>query len=274
MNTQTKPQLHVSYLNTLATCGIQFQRRYGNRYGCWHEEEIIPPGVALVTGISVHKSVETNLRNKIATGALLPREQVREVASIEFTALHAGGMSFTEEEAADVNKTLGEALDQTVALATLHYDCLAPSLKPLQVEKTFVIVLEGYPFDLGGQIDIVEPNAIRDTKTSGKSPSQDSTHSMQMAMYALGIQVETGKLPERVCLDYLVKTKVPKLVLLEEKPERSWIAPLLRRVERATEVIEAVKSGKQAFMPANPNDWCCTEKWCGYAKTCPYWSGR
>jgi len=273
MNTQTKPQLHVSYLNTLATCGIQFQRRYGARYGCWHEEEIIPPGIALVTGISVHKSVETNLRAKIETGSLLPREEVQQIAADQFNALHAGGMSFTDEEAANINATLGAARDQTVALATLHHSELAPKLNPVAVEKRFVVVLEGFPFDLAGQIDIQEPNAIRDTKTSGKSPSSDATRSMQMAMYSLAVKVESGTLPEKVCLDYLVKTKQPKLVLLEEAPQESWIAPLLRRVERATEIIQAVKEGKQAFMPANPNDWMCTEKWCGYARTCPFWSG-
>jgi len=269
-----KPQLHISWLDTLSTCGIQFQRRYGHRFGCWHKEEVIPPGIALVTGISVHKSIERNLANKMEHGELLPRGEVQAIARDEFGGLHQQGMLFTDDEARDIDETLGAAIDQTVALSTLHYDILAPELKPLAVEEKFVVELEGYPYDLAGQVDIREDKRLRDTKTRGSSPPKDLAQSMQMAMYSLAHKVQRGRLPEAVCLDVLVKNKRPKLVIVEAVPDETWISPLLRRIEHATKIIQSVKEGRGEFTPANPNDWACTEKWCGYARTCPFFSGR
>jgi len=262
-------------LDMMARCGIQWQRRYGARFGCWHEEEIQPPGIALVTGITVHKTVEANLRNKIETeGSLLPRGQIEELARSEFGTLWNAGMMLTESEAENVNKTFGAAVDQTIALSVLHHDVLAPQIQPLAVEEKFVIVLKGFPYDLAGMKDVREKDAIRDTKTKAASPPEGAARSMQMATYCLAERVERGRLPAKVYLDFLVKTKTPKVVIREAVPDDSWIQPLLRRVERATELIESVREGKGAFTPADPEHWCCTQKFCGYAKTCPFWSGK
>jgi len=278
-----KSQLHVSMLGTISACGIQFQRRYGARFGIWPEEEIIPPGIALVIGISTHKAIQCNLDNKIRDGELLPREEVKQIARDAFSGIWQGGMTFSEEEAQNMSATQSAAIDMTIRLSDLHYTQLAPKLNPEAVEEPFVIELENYPFDLAGQIDIRESyksknndiySLIRDTKTSGKTPSADTIRSIQMAMYSLGHKVLHKKLPDRVFLDFLVKTKTPKLVILDAEPEEKWIAPLYHRIERFAEIIEAVKSGKQALTPANPDDWRCQERWCGYAQTCKYWSGR
>lgn len=275
MSTNSKPQLHVSMLDMLSRCGIQFQRRYGARFGCWHEEEIIPPGVALATGTAVHTAVEKNLRSKIENkGELLPREEVAEIARDKFEEVWNGGMMLSEDEAVDPNATLGRATDQTVNLALLHHDNLAPLLQPLAIEEKFVIVLDDYPLDLSGQKDIREADRIRDTKTRAASPPKDAARSMQLAMYALSEKVARGSLPKAVALDVLVKTKTPKIITLEETPTDEWISPLLRRVKRATEIIQTVKEGKNAFAPADPENWVCSAKYCGYAQTCPFWSGK
>lgn len=275
MITNNKPQLHVSMLDMLSRCGIQFQRRYGARFGCWHEEEIIPPGVALATGTAVHTSVEKNLRNKMETkGELLHREEVAAAARDKFEEVWNGGMMLSEDEAIDPDGTFGKSVDQTVSLALLHHDILAPQIQPLAVEDKFVIHLDNYPFDLSGQKDIRESDCIRDTKTRAATPPADAVRSLQMAMYALSEKIERGKLPDEVRLDVLVKTKTQKIVTLRETPEDSWMNPLFRRVERATEIIQTVKEGKNAFTPADPDNWVCSAKYCGYAHTCPFWSGK
>lgn len=278
MTSDKKPQLHVSMLNMMSRCGIQFQRRYGARFGCWHEEEVLPPNVALATGSAVHKSIEQNMRYKMeSNGSLLPREQVAQIARDEIAGTWHGGMLLTEDQAKNPNAVLGEATDLSIALSTLHYDGLAVRIQPVAVEEKFVIVLDGFPFDLSGQKDIREASRVRDTKTAGQSPSEHAAHSLQMAMYALSEQVERGKLPDEVCLDHLVKNKTPKIVTRTAVPDRSWINPLLRRVERATEIIESVKDGKGRFTPAEadgPSSWVCTAAYCGYHQTCPFYSGK
>lgn len=274
MNQSVKPQLHQSMIDMMCKCGIQFQRRYGYRFGCWHQEEIIPPGTALATGSSVHKSVEVNLRNKMSTGALLPVEEVETAARDHFLGMASGNFLFTDEEALDVKATLGQGVDTTIALARLHYTELAPKIEPVAVEEPFVLELVGRPFDLSGQIDIRLDGAIRDTKTAKVSPTEDAARSMQMGMYSLAYRAKNDVLPEKVYLDYLVKTKEPKLVTREAVPDDGMVKTVLNRVQQATKIIQSVAEGKGEFTPADPTNWVCTEKFCGYARTCPYWSGR
>jgi hypothetical protein len=269
-----KTQIHYSMLDMMSRCGVQFQRRYGARFGVWDTEEIIPPGVALVTGISTHKSIEANLSNKIMHKALLPVEEIQAIAADSVHAQFNGGLMLTEEEAADVSKTHDETVDVAVKLATLHYDELAPNIEPVAIEEPWVIALKDQPYDLAGRIDIREEKAIRDTKTAKASPNQDDARSMQMAVYSLAYKVTHGALPERVYIDSLVKTKTPKAVTVEATPEESWLSPVKFRIIRAIEIIDTVKSGKAAFTPADPGHWCCTKKFCGYAATCPFYSGR
>lgn len=271
-----KPQLHVSMLDMLSRCGVQFQRRYGARFDCWQEEEIVPPGIALATGISVHKAVEANLRNKMidSDGQLLPRAQIAEIAENEFRGVWEGGMMFTEDEAANIKKALGVAVDQTIALALLHHDNLAPIIKPVAVEEKFVIVMGNYAYDLAGKKDVREIDAIRDTKTKTASPPADAARSLQMAMYAMAEKVAGRGLPSKVYLDFLVKTKTPKVVIREAVPDDSWIQPLFHRIARAIEIIQSVKEGKGQFTPADPESWICSRRYCGFATTCPYWSGK
>lgn len=295
MNSE-KPQLHVSMLYTLSACGEQFRRRYGARFGLADQEEIIPPGIALAIGSATHKAVEVNLKNKIDTGELLRREEVLEVGYEEAKGIWSGGMSLTDEEAENQIRTKGDMLDMVVALAALHYDDVAPNIWPVAVEEKFVIKMKRYPFDLSGQIDVREQHtlspvlkynkkngrtspaefitSIRDTKTAGRKPQPDVIKSIQMAMYSMAHEIYHGELPGIVHLDYLLKTKTPQAITITGQPDPRWIDPLMARVHRFAEIIDAVQRGKAPLTPAQPDDWRCTKKWCGYATSCPFWSGR
>jgi len=280
MNTP-KPQLHVSMLNTLSRCGIAFQRRYGYRFGVWHQEEIIPPAVAMAVGTATHKSVEDNLRHVIETGEMLSVEAVADVARDSFLSVRERqGLQFNGQEALNVEQTVGAAVDLSVELSRLHRVERAPAIIPVDVERRFIVELPDYPIDLAGQIDIVEADAIEDTKTTGRSKGQWAAKTLQMAMYATAYKAasdpdpEQRRFPSMVRVTELLKHKVPKVNVDEHVPTNEWVQPLYNRIERFLELIEAAKTGKAAFTPATPDDWTCTRKWCGYADTCPYFSGR
>lgn len=281
-----KPQLHVSMIEMLFRCGEQFKRRYGHLFGLWPKEEIIPPSIALATGISVHKTIDANLNHKMESdnGDLLPRDQIRDMARDEFENVWTGGMMLTDEEAVDVKAVHGKAVDQTIALSVLHHEELAPAIKPVAVEEKFVVILPKYPYDLAGTIDIREATGLRDTKTSKRAPSGDAARTLQGAMYCMAHEVnrmgcepedEVGKLPDWWTIDFLVKSN-ESAVTHYFKPDRPWIDLVQARIVRATEFIEAVKEGKAAFLPADADamNWRCSKKFCGYATTCEFWSGR
>jgi len=262
-----KAQLHQSMISMLYGCGEQFRRRYGARFGWNDKEEIIPPGVALIIGISTHKSVEHNLTSKINTGELLPLEEIKDIARDDVATRWKDGVALTKEESKQKRKTKGSCIDTAVSLSELHAVGLAPTLNPKAVERKWVVTLDGFPFDLSGAWDVEEKgNIIRDTKTSAKSPSQgDADSSEQLTMYSLAMKVCDNKEPKALFLDHLVKTKTPKIVTLKTRRTAKHRLVLLRRIEIAAEVIS-----KGAFVPANPMDWRCSPKFCGYWNTCKF----
>ena len=253
-------------------CGEQFRRRYGARFN-WHDkEEIIPPNSAIITGISTHRSIEKNLQTAIDTGDNLSLEEVKEIAFAEASGLWQKEVSLSDSESENIEKTKGESIDMAVALSSLHATELAPMLKPKSVERKWVIDLKNYPYDLAGTIDIEEYNGdnsasiIRDTKTAGKTPNQDTANnSEQLSMYALAMKVVDGKMPEKIFLDSLVKLKTPKLVIQETTRNDFQLKVLMRRIECAISAIE-----KGIFIPARSDDWRCSPAWCGYWTTCKF----
>lgn len=272
-----KIQIHQSMIGMLYRCGEQFRRRYGARFGWAEKEEIIPPGVALITGIATHKSVERNLKSKIETGELLPIEAVKEVAYVEAAGLWTKEVTLNDDEVENKEKTREGSIDMSIALAGLHATELAPILNPKSVERKWVINLNDYPYDLAGTWDIEEEGSrhietekqsaiIRDTKTAAKSPVANAVHlSEQLTMYSLAKTVCDNELPPFVYLDTLVKTKTPKIIIQSARRTEHDHAVLMRRIERAMEIIE-----KGAFTPANTSDWICSSKFCGYFYSCPF----
>jgi hypothetical protein len=142
--------------------------------------------------------------------------------------------------------------------------------------------------DFAGEIDVVEEIhsvslenqitshssllVVRDTKTTTKSPSADAAEdSNQLVTYGLACLVLDKKIPNKTVLDYLVRT--PKRFDLKHVPRESTctmddINVLLFRFARAVHSWHtACKTG--SFLPANSDDWHCSERFCGYWDLCP-----
>jgi hypothetical protein len=275
MSESVKTQLSASMISSLFKCGIQVQRRYGLDLGIGDRNEIIAPGIASAIGSSTHEVVAENLKHKMKHKALLPREEFIDLARDTWNMYYPEVM-LTEEQAANDKKTRGESTDKAIALAGTHYDLIAPKLNPITVEETFVIELPNYPFDLKGTKDLREANAIEDLKTSGKAASGNLANSLQMRMYALSEKIER-KIPSWVHVDHLRYLKGgPEWTRFALEPTNEWISQIMFPIERAITIIEAVREGKAVMTPADPSDynWVCSEKWCGYCRTCNFWSGR
>jgi hypothetical protein len=242
-------------------CPEQFRRRY-------LEGEIIPPGTALITGSSVHKSAEKDLGHKIETGELATSEDVQAVAR-DYVAGHftAGDYLLQPDE-----KSLGKdrvrdgTIDLAVNLATLHHAEIAPAVKPVAVERKWVLELNNFPVNLGGTIDCDEGDVIYDWKTAAKSPAVGAEHqSGQATIYSFAKRVLDGIEPT-FRFGYLVKLKTPKAVIRETTRTPDDFNALLRVLERVSDAIE-----KGVFPYAagqDPRPWICGQKYCGYYHTC------
>jgi hypothetical protein len=242
-------------------CPEQYRRRY-------IEQEVVPPGIAMLTGSAVHAGIEHNFERKIETREDLPARQIVEASVAAFRERVKAGYSLTEEEdAVGRTKVLGEAVDQTAALAGLHATEQAPEYQPTEVEHTTRIVFPAAPVDLLAITDLRDDaGRVTDFKTAKRSPpAADVERSVQLTIYAAAYWVDHGRPPSSVRLDTLVKTKKPKRQLLTSRREEGHIAVLVRRINAT---LAAIQAG--SFTPCPPDAWQCSDKWCGYFRTCPY----
>ena len=262
--TEKKPALSPTRLDMLARCGMQYFFRYV-------EGLRLPPGVAMVQGTAVHRAVEQDLRHKRDHGKLMTLPAVEDCAAeaLENTWLGEEPALDAEERAIGRSVVKARAKDDAVYMVSLHHRELAPSIIPVHLEREFRLELTNFPFDLVGVMDVQEPDAIRDVKVSGRAPDPEAAEiSVQLTTYALAAKVLDGQAPAAVTLDYLVhpKGKLPYQEVLKSTRGEEDFARLLRRVEAAARVIQA-----GAFMPAVPDAWNCSPKWCGfYADVCPF----
>lgn len=255
-----KPHISHSQLDMYSRCGMQYWHRY-------IEGIKAPPSVAMLVGSGTHEAIEADLAEKMATGQLLQDEAIPDIAADTVNRRWGAEPPLLNEEEAlnGEKKTKGEAVDRAIALAVCHHRDLAPELNPVAVEREWRVDVQGYPFELMGYIDVQEPESIRDTKTSKKSPDKNAaSNSQQLTLYHLACRV-LDKTDPVLYLDTLVSTKTPKVVT--QTTTRTSMDHQ-RLLDRIAVMHDAVMKG--VFTPAPEDAWCCSERWCGYWKMCPF----
>ena len=259
---EVKKELHITRLNTLWKCGEQYRRRY-------IQGEIIPPGIALLIGSATHQTIESDLKQKIETGLLLPDDVITDMAADKVKGLWQRGVKLEEGESPEKSK--GQVVDFAVACSTAHHKVIAPVIKPISVEDEFKFTIEDSDWTVAGTSDIEEelPDGeigLRDTKTAARKPAAGvADNSIQLTMYALKILKQKGKYPKQVAIDFLVKNKNADVVTQVSTRSDRHIAPLLAKISAAIKQLDA-----GIFPPCNQDNWYCSPRWCGYFSTCKY----
>lgn len=285
---KTKPQLHWSGLNMLWMCGEQYRRVY-------IEGDREPPGVALLIGSTCHTTAGADLKSKVSTGQLLKTKEIADLARDQLNRNWDERPVALDEKERDLGpkKVRGQAVDLSVRLAELHHTELAPDIEPDKSPRTdadgkvlgckgldrpWVVNCENYPFDLAGEIDLVEIDTvgpepepvIRDLKTASQTPNQAKADQHdQFTCYGLAYKVIEGAEVGRFGYDALVKLKTPKAVTLWTTRDAADYKLFMARFENACQAIE-----KGIFVPVGRDHWKCSEKYCGFFHTCPYAKGR
>lgn len=251
-------------LGMYENCGEQYRRRY-------ILGEKMPPGAAQIRGISVHKAVSVNLKQKIDSAVDLPVEQVVQAAADEVERAFHGEVMLTEEQRSlGVRAVKGTVLDQATALTRLHSQKVAPTIQPALVEESVTIPpIAGMETGLIGIIDLADrAGVVEDLKTASRSPKpSDADDSEQLDVYDILYQARTGQRPAAVRLRHLVRTAAGNLSVVTQDSQRTeeqrqaWL-------ERMAVAQAGIKAG--TFMPTKRTNWWCDPKWCGYHSTCRY----
>lgn len=291
-----KPHLSASQLLKLTECGEFWRLRY-------IEKRSGPSSYRAASGIVVHEQIAASLKKRIADGEGTPVEAIPDLVGEAFDARMDSGNYLPDDPTATIEVGKAEqakARDRAIGFALLHRMDVEPNIgEVIEVESRSRLKLDGFPFDLIVVKDIVTTDAIRDTKTTARSPSDKAAdESLQLNLYAIHEEA-MGRGSKRLVLDYLVATptfwigeaigqpftnhaqavvgmyrtgKAPKLYY---RPVETKLTPAKREmtlalIERAATVIT-----KEAFMP-NPASWLCSMKFCEFARagSCRFFSGK
>ncbi len=255
--------LSVSQIQMWLRCPKQYEFRYlkGLKRA---------PGIAMVMGISVHKSAEVNYAHKLKT-----KKQVKLA-----DAMDAFDTSFNKEKQdADIDEPIGQAKDRGYAMAKAHYQEIAPQFQPVEKpEFEFKVALPGVKRKLYGFIDLIaapilktrlgllasKKRLVRDTKTSGKKKQRiEAELSTQLTGYAYVHKVLFGTLPDGVGLDVAVAKKGSESVEVQRVDSVRTDAELSQFVDTTRQIEKAIVSG--VFPPVNDPFKC---NWCGYREIC------
>lgn len=256
--------LSVSQLEMFSRCGEQYRRRY-------IEGEIVPPGIAARIGSGVHAAAEKNWREKMRTGADLPLDAVQDAAADAYDKALLDGVFFAPDEAPSASIAMAEGKDTAVSLAALFRRELAPTITPALVEEKIYLDLPGVELPIVTILDLyTRDKSLRDLKTSGKKWVEDRAHSSnQPTAYREAVKQATGEYPASLCFDVLVNTKTPALQTLATT---RTVMDTVILAQKFQFMCAAIKAG--VFMPAQPDSWCCSMKFCGYFFTCPHIPAR
>jgi len=244
-----KPYLSPSQINMYLRCPAAYKYRYVDGL-------ILPPKAALTRGKSVHRGQEHNYNQKINTLTDVKLSEVQEVTAAEFESLEAE----TDWE----NNDKGKVKDESISLASLYHQEVAPTVQPVLVEQKIEVKLPNTDISILGFIDLVDNDGfIRDTKTASKTPSESEViKSLQLSAYSMAYRDLMGMQEAGVKLDYLVATKTPKVVTLTA--QRSD-----REIERFANIAKAVANAiSKGVYFAAPGNMLCSEKNCGFWSKC------
>lgn len=264
------PQWNNSSLTALERCGEAFRRRY-------IEKEYVAPAPRMLRGTVVHRVAAQAMLQKLDEKTIPSVEEARDLAATDFEQRWAGGVSLSDEESRELGpaRAKAESKDFAVDLSAFYVEQPARLIEPVAVERHIVVHPKDSDLVIHGTMDLIARNpetggeVVRDTKTSEASPRQNTADtSQQLTMYGMLRHAEVGQLPDRMTLDYLVRTPAKherKHVQLHTSRDQADVGALVNRLNTA---VEAVKRG--VFMPTAPDSWWCSAKWCDYYSSCVY----
>lgn len=242
------PYYSATQLDMLNRCA----RQYYYRYVLGLKSR---PGAALSLGSGCHSALEHNYTQKIESHKDRPVSEVQEV--------FAATLEQRKDETSWTDMKYDKAMDVGTTLIKEYQTNYAPQIQPVAVEKEFLISLPGVSKPIKGFVDIIDDHGIiRDHKVVGRAKTKrDLETSLQLGIYSLAYKEDTGKLPNMISFDCLLKAK-GKVEQVGMKPEEDRLMRTLKIIQDFDKQIQAM------LLPANENGWWCSPRWCGFYNRC------
>lgn len=235
--------LSISSMGMYQRCPRQFYFRYVMGLSS-------PPGIAMVEGSTLHKTVESMHKVQMEEKKIHPLDVYMDHWNDQFKELSSEVEDWEEQQPQEI-ETRG------MSFVKMYYQDHLPKAKPTGVEQEIRWNANGVP--VLGFIDLVDKKqGVIDHKVTGRSKSQrDVDNSMQLTLYAAA----TGR--KEVGFNSFVKTKVPKIDVKRGVREPWQIEDMNETFESVAEAIT-----KGAFPLCGDDNPLCSAKYCGFWSRC------
>jgi len=243
-----KKYLSFTQINMLMRCGLQYYYRYFRGI-------ILPPKAAMTMGRSVGAGIDHAYITKLGLH-LAPLSEVEDVYNEEF-------LSLVEETDWEDEKP-NDVMDRGRRLLRKYYNTTVPRFEPAEVQKEFSHYLEEFDIKIIGYPDLIDARGfIIDHKCRSRKVDTIK-QDLQLSLYAYLYRMVYHSEEEGVSYHNLISYKDREEIDIEtDKRSIEAIMRILRIIDFCIRTIKA-----RAFLPATPDSWWCSEKWCGYWHLC------
>jgi len=224
-----------------------------------------PPTIALLYGKSVDSALNTNLEQKINSREDLSEDEIKDAFVTEWDSNKDTTRFFNTDKPDELRET-------GIKSVGLWRNEVAENIQPVSVQEKLAIEFEDFNYDILQFADVItEDDVIIDNKTAGRSVSKNKKsgrlviphdHRLQLTMYDLGYEVNESTKAKSLGLDYLIKTKTPKVQQSRWMPnqqDRQYVLGLMEHVANGVK--------KEVFIP-NRNNMMCSKRFCAYWQEC------
>lgn len=265
MKIQNEPRAHfsISQLTTYLQCPLQYYFQYELGLA-WKST---PSAVAF--GSSIHNAVEY-LHRYSMDGSSVTLDEVTRAFNLDWAAnIEQNKIRWRRAEEP------AELLTKGQQLMELYYDQFKDT-KPTAVELEFRLPLLDPATglfiearDVVGKIDVItnggDGNSIVEVKTSGRSPSQmEVDHNLQLTLYSWAFRMLYGVPEQKILVVALVKTKTPKIEVVETHRAESDYTKLISLIEQVIKCID-----QKVYYPNPVGGYGCGG--CQYRSECDQW---
>ncbi|MEM4626443.1 MAG: PD-(D/E)XK nuclease family protein [Candidatus Bilamarchaeaceae archaeon] len=245
--------IRASSINTYIECSAKF-------YFQNIEQVQVPNKPALAFGASIHKALETNFKQKVATRKDLPLEEVKEVFSDTLDN------EFQNVEPNDFEEKPGAYKDSGIELVEKYQKEHAYRIFPKYAEQKISVKFKGIDYGLTGTIDLVdEDNVLIDHKTTSRQVTKvPQAYQIQVGgAYPFLLKTLTKEPVNGIRVDFLIrkgaKTTYTQILPVKiDYDERYFFNVFL-------DVTTGIKNG--VFIP-NRSHMYCSKRFCQYWSVC------
>jgi len=237
----------------MLSCPYKYYLQYVERRG-W---DIIPSSVTF--GTAIHESLSSFHRALMNGGV---KENLVDSFKTSFTEASSDAVFKDEDE-------FDELLEKGQMLIAEYTDKFS-HIRPSEVEMEFRLPLvntftgELSDKDLVGKIDMIANDEIYEIKTgSSLLPKASPDENLQLILYGWAFKMLYGIAPKKLVLVNLVKTKQPKVQVLDTTIDSQKERKLMHLMFKVNEAIE-----KEIFYPNPRGMFGCSG--CSYSLSCEY----